>query len=128
MRWMISLLVLLIATGSPLSGLYGQELFKVTSGPGCNDGYYAWMSAPAGSGFLIWIEVPRWRELANETFRKEVFEAAFQHNLQHCKAQGRGASVAVVTIGLQRHGSILAAWTAAKIALGALQWTRWRPL
>jgi hypothetical protein len=106
-----------------LAGLAGdadaQALYKRVYGdPKCRETYYTGM-VPSQyqfvGGFMMWIEVPEWRRLSEPAFRQQVLEAAFQENLEYCRARNQRAAIAVVALMIPgRQGSIMTAWTSAE--------------
>jgi hypothetical protein len=103
----------LIAQDAQAQALYQ----RIYGDPKCRETYYTGM-VPARyqfvGGFMMWIEVPEWRRLSEPAFRQQVLEAAFQENLEYCRARNQRASIAVVAINAPgRQGSIMTAWTSA---------------
>lgn len=99
-----------------------QQLYKpIYDNPKCRETYYSGM-VPARfqfvGGLMMWIEVAEWRRLNEPAFRQRVLESAFQENLEHCRAKGKRASIAVVTVkvppeSFARGQIVLSAWTSA---------------
>ena len=96
MRLQIKLLVAAILPLCSVCPAAGEPLYKISNGPGCREGFYAFMhpQGPMGSGMVVWIDVPQWRQLADEGFRQQVFEAVFRESLAYCKGRKEIAQAA----------------------------------
>lgn len=111
--WFVGGLVFLFLSVAPTGG-NAQPAYKFVFGsPECNETMYADIVGKAfQSGMMIWVEVPQWRQLGDETVRKQLLNAILQDGLGICK--GKGISPGLAAVAVRYSGkTVLTAWISA---------------